>query len=147
ASLLRPVNLRRALAALRGRAPSGWVVTHLDVRPSGLSATLRRSWRERRYRVDGAFGVRAAGRGETTGRGGVPLGRIDPEAPARAIRRIDARTAGGLADRLAYVVYSPHPFGTIPDAWNVHLEGGNPATRLWRASADGRRVGRPGTPG
>jgi hypothetical protein len=149
ASLLRGANLRRALAAARSRLRPGSLVTSAVVRPTEVALATRRGWREQRLTVDAALGVRRSGTGETTRRIGSPITRLDADAPARAIRKVDARVTGDVVARVDYVVWSPRDpvFPTSRDTWGVYLGGGNPATRLWRASRDGRRVGRPGTAG
>ncbi|WP_320669709.1 hypothetical protein [Patulibacter defluvii] len=148
-SLIRARNLRRALAAVRPLLGSGARVTDVSVWPERVSVTSRRRWVERRFTVDAAFGVERNGSSETNPRGGIDLGSVDVAAPERALDRLARRTRSDISGRINYLILDP-PDGSFPGertVWRIYLQGGNPATRYWSATRDGRRIGRPGTPG
>lgn len=147
-SMVRPANLRRALDAVRKAAPSGSLVTGVDVRPVRIGVSTRKGYRERRYTVDAAFGLDAAAPGETTQRNGIAFSAVNARGPERALRRIQSRAGNRATGRVDYVLLSlPTPgFAGQRSTWGVYLAGGSPVRRYWRASLDGRRAGEPGTP-
>lgn len=148
ASLVRPANLRRAIAAVRAELPRDALVTGADVRPARVSITARRSFRERVYTVDAAFGVGVGQPRETSSRDGLPIARLNAAGPERALRKIDARQGNGAPGRVDYVILNPRT-SVFPDSqtvWSVYLKDGHPNGRYWRATLDGRRIGRPGEP-
>lgn len=145
-SLLRRENLRRALAAARAATWSDGRVQGVDVWPNHASVTVRRGYRQRRVTVDAGLGVRIDSRGETPQKGGLAFAAIDPAGPERALAGITRRTGRNAGKRVDYVILSPRN-PVFPDdrtTWNVYLRGGDPAARYWRATVDGRRVGRAG---
>ncbi|WP_026911259.1 hypothetical protein [Patulibacter minatonensis] len=148
-SMVRSANLRRAIAAVRPRVPANSLVTGVDVRPASVTVTVRRSFHERRWAVDAAFGVTPQSESETTQRNGIPFGAVDAMGPERAVRRIESRAKNRASSRVDYVVLSLRQpvFADSRTTWGVFLKDGSPARRYWRASLDGRRVGEPGKPG
>lgn len=145
-SLLRRENLRRALAAARAATWSDGRVQGVDVWPNHASVTVRRGYRQRRVTVDAGLGVRIDSRGETPQKGGLAFAAIDAAGPERALAGITRRTGRSATKRVDYVILSPRN-PVFPDdrtTWNVYLRGGDPAARYWRATVDGRRVGRAG---
>lgn len=148
-SMVRPDNLRRAIALVRGRLPRGALVTNVDVRPRNATFRVRRSFRERPYTVDAALGLQIGDAYETSSRDGVPISSVNARGPERALRKVDARKRNRAPERVDYVILSPRStaFAQSRTVWLVYLKGGHPNGRYWRASADGRRIGRAGEPG
>lgn len=146
ASLVRPANLRRAIAAVRAELPEDALVTAADVRPARVSVTARRSFRARTYTVDAAFGIEVGETQETATRDGLPISQVNAAGPERALRRIDARQGNGAPKRIDYVILNPRTssFPGSRTVWSLYLRGGHPNGRYWRSTLDGRQIGRPG---
>lgn len=146
ASMVRPANLRRAIAAVRAELPQGALVTGADVRPARVSITARRSFRERTYTVDAAFGLTIGETRETPSRDGLPIAQLNPAGPERALRKVDARQRNDAPKRIDYVIFNPRSssFPGSRTTWSLYLKGGHPNGRYWRSTVDGRQVGRPG---
>lgn len=145
-SMVRPANLRRAIDLVGRGLASGSVVTGVDVRPATVTVSIRRSFRVRRHTVDAAFGVEVGSVSETTSKDGIPISQVDARGPERALRKIDARQRNGAPGRVDYVLLNPRMSGfpRSSTVWAVYLKGGHPNGRYWRATLDGRRIGRPG---
>lgn len=149
ASMVRPENLRRAIAVVRDRLQDGALVTSVDVRPRTVTFRVRRSFRERTYTVDAAFGLDVGDVNETSSRDGVALSSVNWRGPERALRKVDSRQENRAPERVDYVILSPRSsvFAQSRTVWLVYLQGGHPNGRYWRATADGKRIGRSGEPG
>ncbi|EHN12227.1 hypothetical protein PAI11_09030 [Patulibacter medicamentivorans] len=148
-SMIRGRNLRRALAAVRPLVGGSSRVTSVSVWPQRVIVATRQRWVERRFTVDAAFGVDRDKPGETAARGGLSFSSIDVGGPERAIDLVGRRAKTDAKGRIDYVILDPADSAFPGDrtTWSLYLRGGNPATRYWRATLDGRRVGRPGQPG
>lgn len=148
-SLIRRDRLRRVIAAVAAVARPGELVMRVVVRPTRAEVTTRRGYRERTYAVDGAIGVALSRTGETSERGGLRFSQVIGAAPERALAAIGRRTGSDARRRVDYVILSARDPAMLTSrtAWNVYLGGGNPRTRFWRSSLDGRQVGQPGDPG
>lgn len=148
-SMVRPENLRRAVRVVAEALEDDALVTSVDVRPKAVSFRVRRSFRERSYSVDATFGLEVGAVNETASRDGIPISEVNARGPERALRKIDSRRDNRAPERVDYVILSPRS-KTFPQSrtvWLVYLQGGHPNGRYWRATADGRRIGRSGEAG
>jgi hypothetical protein len=129
-SLIRPGELRRALAELRGRR-LGRVQT-LRLAPERIDAALlssRGRLQSLQLRHDGGFQEFSS----TPGLGhleAIPWGRLDPAAPARLVRQA-ARRLNRPVNRIDYLVPSLIDGKVI---WGAYFKGG----QIFQGDARGR---------
>ena len=138
-SLVRPENLRRALAEI---GASRWpLVWNIRVAPDRVNASVRDRDGYRRFvTVDPGFGVTSsdAGVGEDYA---VTAGAIDIEAPKRMLDTVVART--GLSP--AALDYATTSFSKdSPVSWYMAMKQGPARVRQWIADEHGRDVRKPG---
>jgi hypothetical protein len=152
-SLLVSENLRSALGALgalpglRDRSPDEIRLSSLAVEPERAAVGIQEGATRRLVTVDAAFGVDPSSVSRSSDGSTVALSSVDAAGPARALRTIGRRLSTDAASQvrsvsLALAGVGDAP-GSEPPGWLVLL-GGEGADRVWRASLDGRRVGRSG---
>jgi hypothetical protein len=146
-----PANLGRALAALgslpslRDRTPNEIRLGSLNVEAARRLAGVREGTSRRLVSVDAAFGVDPSAVTRSTDEDPVALPDIDPSGPARALRTIGRRLRTDAAAQVTSISLSTvrSTAGDERPGWFLVLEGDG-RDRIWRASLDGRRVGRSG---
>ncbi|MDO9409180.1 hypothetical protein [Patulibacter sp.] len=150
-SLLAPDNLRQALGALgalpalQDESPREILLSTLNLEPERLLAGVKDGTDRRLVSVDAAFGLDPSAVSPSAGEDTVALSDVDAAGPARALRTIGRRLSTDAAAQVQSVSLAPD--GGAADGgrpgWFVLLEGEG-EDRVWRASLDGRRVGRSG---
>jgi hypothetical protein len=145
ADLLRPAGFRQALRRIRAELRPGervWMLRVARDRINSLTALPGGDQRMVDVAADLSVTVREAGHaGSHTP---LPLTRIDPRAPARALRGAVAR--GGMpASRFDYMVVSglPAVFRQAPD-WSLFFRDVSERNHHWTAPLSGAPVTRPG---
>lgn len=138
-SLLRADRFAGALTALGEKYPDGRPLS-IRVDPVSVSATLRvGQYGAARASVDPALKVHQDGEGETTEKG-LTISRIDPAAPERLVRKVNARTGTAPTD-VDYLVLSVDSTSPRASRWALFLRRGTPPDqRRYTSDLAGRDV-------
>jgi hypothetical protein len=141
ASLLREVNLRRALVKVAsGKYP---LVSTVSVRPARVNATARNTdGIQKVLTIDPAFKLSDTDFGTSTSEA-VPATKIDASGPERMARTVAERTGLGV-DAVDYVTMNVS--AGLEPTWYMSLKEGPATARQWVAAPDGTDVRKPGEP-
>jgi hypothetical protein len=137
-SLLREVNLRRALAKID--AGSRPLVTTIRIAPDRVDATVRDTDGSRKLlSIDTGFGVKENdfGVGDDDA---VRTSQINAAGPERMLKAVAERTRMS-PDAVDYVTMS---FSSSDPQWYMSLDQGPARVRQWVAAPDGTDVRKPG---
>lgn len=141
-SLLRPANLRQALAKIdAGDHP---LVMNVRVAADRVNATARDDDGNRKVlTIDPGFGVKSSdfGVGDDFA---VRTSRVNVEAPQRMVRAV-VRKTGLPAAAVDYVTMS-FSANSETNTWYMALKQGPARNRQWVAQADGSDLRKPGEP-
>jgi hypothetical protein len=138
-SLVRPANLRRALAKVdQGDHP---FISNVRIAADRANFAVRDADGMRRYlTIDPGFGVKSsdAGVGDDYA---VRAAKIDADAPERMLKLVVAKT-GQTPSALDYVTTSFS--ATSPTTWYMSLKQGPARERAWIAESNGTDIRKPG---
>lgn len=142
--LVQPAGFKGALGAVQRKLKSGERVWLIRVARDRININTRLpNGDQRLINVDDELHADATTAGSAGDRAGIPLGRIDVQAPSRAVRRVAAK--GGVAPRrLDYLVLFSSSFPGDAPTWSLFFRSGSQTNTQWIASLDGRSVHRPG---
>lgn len=142
--LVQPAGFKRALGGVQRKLKSGERVWLIRVARDRININTRLpNGDQRLINVDDELKVDATTAGSAGDRTGIALGRIDPQAPSRAVRGVVAR-GGGPARRLDYLVLVSSSFPGDAPTWSLFFRSGSQTNTQWTARLDGRGAHRPG---
>jgi len=138
-SLMTADRLRQAMAKLHDRAPGGRII-NLRVAPTRVDAELALpGYKAARYQVDTGLGVSQSGTGETTEKG-LRFSAVDPAAPQRILRKVNAKSGTKPGD-VDYAVLIADSTAPRDSDWSLFLaRGTRPDRRSYIADLHGRDV-------